>query len=102
MENIINKLIEFGNYLLSINNDDSKKVYINGCILDPIPHYKLFFVKNVRPQNDADDDGTDPKNYSQYIEWVNTFGLENSPDNKASVLEYINYFVSVQSQINIH
>ena len=29
----LNKLNEFGNYLLSINNDDSKKVFINDILI---------------------------------------------------------------------
>ena len=101
MDQILNKFVEFGNYLLSINNDDEKKTFILGDIINPLPQYKLIYAKNITPQNDADDDGSIENNCSQYIEWVNTFGLENTPDNKASVLEYINYFVSVQSQLNI-
>ena len=103
MEIIIEKVVEFGNYLLTINNDTNKVVFINGNLINAPPAYKLFFVKNVSPQNDADDNSTDPEHimYSQIYEWVNTFGLEDKPENRAAILVYINYFISVQSSINI-
>ena len=34
MENFYNLVIEFGNYLLLINNDESKKIFINGSVIN--------------------------------------------------------------------
>jgi len=53
MENqIIEKTIEFGNYLLSINNDETKKVFINGSIINH--SNKLWLIKNFRPEDDTE------------------------------------------------
>jgi hypothetical protein len=103
IETIINNVVEFGNYLLTINDNPDKLCIITGNLINSPNAYKLFFVKHITPQNDDDDDDTDPEHikYSQLYSLINTFGLIDNEVNRDKLLEYINYFVSVKDFINI-
>ena len=47
----IEKLNEFGNYLLSINNDESKKVFINDILLKCKYNEALVTIKLMRNED---------------------------------------------------
>jgi len=88
----IERLNEFGNYLLSINNDESKKLFINVVFINCKYNEALNTIKMVRAE--AEDN-------SQLDEWVSVFGLDNNQDNRLKLKEYLDYFLSVQEYINV-
>ena len=88
----IEKLNEFGNYLLSINNDESKKLFINDILIKCRYQDGLVSIKCIRPE--AEDN-------SQLNEWVSVYSLEDSEENRNKLKEYQEYFLSVQEYINI-
>lgn len=102
-----NKVLEFGNYLLSVNNDESKKVFINGSIINHPD--KLWLIKMFRPEDetenktviekDKDGNDIDVKKYSQINIWINIFGLNNNEEVKNKLKEYLDYFISVKNNL---
>ena len=88
----LNKLNEFGNYLLSINNDESKKLFINVIYVYCKYDEALITIKMMRPELEDD---------SQLNEWISVYGLENNENNRTKLKEYLCYFLSVQEYINI-
>ena len=88
----LNKLNEFGNYLLSINNDESKKLFINVIYIYSKYEESLNTIKMMRPELEND---------SQLNEWISVYGLENNENNRTKLKEYLCYFLSVQEYINI-
>ena len=88
----VEKLNELGNYLLSINNDESKKLFINDILIKCRYQDRLVTIKLMRPE--AEDN-------SQLDEWVSVYGLEDNEDNRNKLKEYQEYFLSVQEYINV-
>jgi len=88
----IERLNEFGNYLLSINNDESKKVFINDILIKCRYQDGLVTIKYIRQE---------AENNSQLDEWINVYGLEDNQENKLKLKEYLDYFLSVQEYINV-
>ena len=88
----LNKLNEFGNYLLSINNDDSKKLFINVIYIYCKYEEALNTIKMMKPELEND---------SQLNEWILVYGLEDNEDNRLKLKEYLCYFLSVQEYINV-
>ena len=88
----IEKLNELGKYLLSINNDESKKIFINDILIKCKYNEALVTIKCIRPE--AEDN-------SQLDEWVSVYGLEDSEENRSKLKEYQEYFLSVQEYINV-
>ena len=85
----LNKLIEFGNYLISINNDDSKKVFINDILIKCNLHNCLITIKLMRNED------------SQLDEFIDVYGLEDNNENREKLKEYLDLFLSYQEYINI-
>ena len=88
----IEKLNEFGNYLLSINNNESKKLFINVIYINCKYNEALNTIKMIRPE--AEDN-------SQLNEWVSVYGLVDDEENRSKLKEYQEYFLSVQEYINV-
>ena len=89
----INKLNEFGQYLLTINNDESKKLFINDILIKCRYQDGLVSIKLMRQESDDDN--------SQLNEWLSVYGLEDNEDNRLKLKEYLEYFLSVQEFINV-
>ena len=88
----LNKINEFGNYLLSINNDESKKLFINVIYVYCKYEEALNTIKMMRPELEND---------SQLNEWISVYGLLDNEENRTKLKEYLCYFLSVQEYINI-
>jgi len=101
MENIVLKVIELGNYLLSVNKNKEKEINIKGVFLNNNFHHNLYFVKLLRLENDLENDNSNPENIkrSQLNEFIFNFGLEDNEDVKNVLKEYLDYFISVQNDI---
>jgi hypothetical protein len=86
MENIIlvKLFIDFGNYLLSVNVDESKKQYIREFVIEPID--KMVLVNLYK-----DDE-------IQIIEWIKTFGLLDNDKVKNKLREYLNELLKYKTQ----
>jgi hypothetical protein len=102
-----NKVLEFGNYLLSINNDNDKKIHIEGSIINH-PNKNLL-INMFRPEDELenktvlekDKDGNDIEvnRYSQLREWVVIFGLNDNQEIRNELNNYLNYFLSVKQNL---
>ena len=88
----INKLNEFGNYLISINNDESKKLFINVVFINCKYDEALNTIKFVKPE---------VEDYSQLNEWISVYSLVDNEENRLKLKEYQDYFLSVQEYINV-
>ena len=88
----IEKLNELGKYLLSINNDESKKIFINDILIKCRYQDGLVSIKCMRPE--AEDN-------SQLDEWIYVYGLVDDEENRNKLKEYQEYFLSVQEYINV-
>ena len=88
----VNKLNEFGNYLLSINNDESKKLFINVVFINCKYDEALVTIKCIRPESEDN---------SQLNEWISVYGLVDNEENRLKLKEYQDYFLSVQEYINV-
>lgn len=103
--NLVYKFNEFGNYLLSVNNDENKKIYIYGSVIDHPS--KEFLLKILRPEDenenkiiiDKDVNGNDQQvqKYSQVNEWINIFGLKNDKETKQKLNEYLNELLKLKN-----
>ena len=111
MENIVLKVKEFGNYCLSVCNNEEKKNIIIGCLLNNNKSHNLMFVKYLRVQDDTEDKSVVEKDisgnevishkYSQLSEFVFIFGLNDNENVKNKLKEYLDYFISVKDSINL-
>ena len=88
----LNKINEFGNYLLSINNDESKKLFINVIYIYCKYEEALNTIKMMRHELEND---------SQLNEWISVYGLQDNEENRLKLKEYLCYFLSVQEFINV-
>ena len=98
MENIKNKLIELGNYLIE-NCDKSKDEYyynIKGSLID-LPEFLIPQVLNVlREENDNEnqiviENEVEVIKKSQLYEWAFIYGVDLSKEEvKNKLLEYLN------------
>ena len=105
------KLVEFGNFLLSINNDDSKKMYINDILINSSMFNSLVTIKCMRKEDESenktetevDNEGNETtiQKYSQIQEFIHVYGLESSEENIAKLHEYLDYFLSVKDSYHI-
>ncbi len=109
MENLLNKIIEFSNYLLNNNIVEEQKMNIEGVLILSPPFIKINFVKFLRPENELenktviekDKDGNDVevKKYSQLKEWINVFGLVDNENVKNELKNYLDYFLTVKNNL---
>ena len=89
----VEKLNELGNYLLTINNDESKKLFINDILIKCRYQDGLVTIKLMRQESDDDN--------SQLNEWLSVYGLQDNEENRLKLKEYQDYFLSVQEYINV-
>lgn len=111
MENILEKINEFYNYLLLVNNNEDHKKLIIALFEKNNNYNLLLFVKMLRLEDETenkeelviDENGEEKiiKRYSQINTFINVFGLSNNEEVKNKLKEYLDYFISVQNQINL-
>ena len=97
-----NKVIEFGNYLLSINIDETKKMYIEGSIINHPD--KLLLIKLFREEDESEnkidiENDVEVNKYSQVNQFINDLGLINNEDTKNKVLEYLNILLEYKKTL---
>lgn len=94
MENIHNKLVELGNYLISVCDKSNEEYYYNikGSLID-LPEFLIPQVLNsIREENE--NENIDGKK-SQLNEWAFVYGLDLSNEEvKNKTLEYLNELLS--------
>ena len=92
MENIKNKLVELGNYLISVCDKSKDEYYYNikGSLID-LPEFLIPQVLNsIREENENENENIDDKK-SQLNEWAFVYGLDLSNEEvKNKTLEYLN------------
>ena len=109
MDKII-KIKEYGNYLLTINNDNDKKLFINNVLLNCETEFQAdLFISRLRNEDinenkfdklkDKDNNDVIIEYRSQIYQWFETFGLENNQENYNKLLEYLDYFLTVKNQL---
>ena len=90
MENIKNKLVELGNYLI-LHCDKSKDEYyynIKGSLID-LPDFLIPQVLNTLREENENENVEDRK--SQLNEWAFVYGLDlSNVEIKNKTLEYLN------------
>jgi len=90
MENIKNKLIELGNYLISICDKSNEEYYYNikGSLID-LPDFLIPQVLNSLREENENENIDDKK--SQLNEWAFVYGVDLSDlEIKNKLLEYLN------------
>lgn len=97
-----NKVIEFGNYLLSINIDETKKMYIEGSIINHPD--KLLLIKLFREEDESEnkiviENDVEVNKYSQVNQFINDLGLINNEDTKNKILEYLNSLLEYKKSL---
>ena len=109
MNNIIkNKIIELGNYMLSINNNENKIGLIYSFIINSDDFEKKLFIKCLKLQDDnqekeiitkKDENGNTfiTKNFSTLDNWIDIYGLNDNEEVKNKLKEYLDYFISVKN-----
>ena len=86
MENIKNKFVELGNYLISVCDKSNEEYYYNikGSLID-LPEFLIPQVLNtLREENENEDK-------SQLTEWAFVYGLDLSNEEiKNKTLDFLN------------
>ena len=90
MENLINKINEFSNYLFNNSLNEEGKENINGAIINAPNNIKINSVKFYRPEDENEnksvielDENKNEKivhRYSQVNEWINIFSLKKDDE----------------------
>jgi hypothetical protein len=99
-----NKIVEFGNYLLSLNNDKEKELYIYGSVINH-PN-KNIFIYLLSPEDEAENrveiiDGKEVKLYSQINHWIEVFGLDVKENDKLKLKEYLDVFLEYKKDLKL-
>jgi hypothetical protein len=98
MENIKNKLVELGNYLISVCDKSKEEYYYNikGSLID-LPEFLIPQVLNSLRVENEDENQTVIENEvevikkSQLYEWAFVYGVDLSKEEvKNKLLEYLN------------
>lgn len=98
------KIVEFGNYLLTLNIDKEKEVFILGSVINH-PKKNLFIIL-VRQEDETENrveiiDEKEVNRYSQINEWINIFGLEVIEEQRLKLKEYLDVFLVYKQTIQI-
>ena len=112
MENLLLKIKEFGNYCLSVCDNEEKKNIVSGVLLNDNIVSNLLFVKLLRVQDETEDKSVveldENKNekivhkYSQVNEFINIFGLKKDDEEvKNKLNEYLNVFLTYKKELNL-
>ena len=99
MENIKNKLIELGNYLISVCDKSNEEYYYNikGSLID-LPEFLIPQVLNsLREENESENvEG----NKSLLNEWAFVYGVDLSNEEvKNKLLEYLNELLEFKKNL---
>jgi len=96
------KIVEFGNYLLTLNIDKEKEIFILGSVINhPL---KNLFLSLVRPEDETENrveiiDEKEVNRYSQINEWINIFGLQVNELDRLKLKEYLDIFLVYKQTI---
>ncbi len=101
MENqIIQKTKEFGNYLLTVYDNDNHHKDIIETVFFKNLNNNMNFINGLRPENNLenkeetikDENGNEKivKSYSQINSFINVFGLPDNEEVKNKLKEYLN------------
>lgn len=96
---MINKVREFGNYLLTIYDQSNEEFYYNikGSLID-VPEFLIPQVLRSFRQEDDTENTDDTK--SQLYEWGFVYGLDlNNDEIKTKLLEYLNDFLNIKDSL---
>ena len=85
-----NKIQDLGNFLISICNNETKKKEINDTLIS-LPLYKILLFISILDKN---------KFNHQIDNFVKSFSLEDSDNNREIIKEYLNYFINVKEILN--
>jgi hypothetical protein len=100
MNDILLKLNSFGEFLLTITNDEDKSIIKNIFITNNL--FSLNSIKYFYKENSEDDkvleDGTIFR--SQINQLIYNYNLIDNKENREKLLEYVDYFLSVKNTIN--
>ncbi len=108
MEKIFNNLVnEFGNYLLTIQNENKEREFlIYGSVINH-PNKQnlinLFRVKNENENNETKtitlQDGTEKtiQCCCQVNEWIYVFNLKNNEETKNKLKDYLNQLLTYKN-----
>ena len=98
MENIKNKLIELGNYLLENYDKSNEEFYYNIKGLIDLPEFLIPQVLNLlREENE--DENIDGKK-SQLGEWIYVYGVDLIDEEvKNKLLEYLNELLELKKSL---
>ena len=84
------KIKNFGEFLISICQDETKIKDINNSIID-LPLYKILLFISFLDLNKID---------NQINDFILLFKLENNQENRNKILENIQFFISVKDILN--
>ena len=85
-----NKIQDLGNFLITICNNENKKKEINDTLIS-LPLYKILLFISILDKN---------KFNHQIDNFVKSFDLEDSDNNREIIKEYLNYFINVKEILN--
>jgi hypothetical protein len=112
MENLINKINEFSNFLLNNNVIEEQKLFINGFFIDSPYFTRVNFIRTLRLEDenenksvielDISNNEIIKKKYSQINELINLFGLKkDDEDVKNKLNEFLNEFLTYKKEFNL-
>ena len=112
MENLINKINEFSNFLLNNNVIEEQKLFINGFFIDSPYFTRVNFIRTLRLEDenenksvielDISNNEIIKKKYSQINELINLFGLKkDDEDIKNKLNEFLNEFLIFKKELNL-
>ena len=112
MENLINKINEFSNFLLNNNVIEEQKLFINGFFIDSPYFTRVNFIRTLRLEDENENKSIielDNSNneiikneYSQINELINLIGLKkDDEDVKNKLNEYLNVFLTYKKELNL-
>ena len=112
MENLINKINEFSNFLLNNNVIEEQKLFINGFFIDSPYFTRVNFIRKLRVQDNTEDKSVVELNdkkeeviihkKSQLNILIELFGLKkDDEDVKNKLNEYLNVFLTYKKELNL-
>ena len=91
LENIlVNKIKEFGNFLITICNKEDKKKLINET-LNNLPLYKIMIFVMLLDKEKID---------TQINDFIILYSINDTLDNRQKIKEYLNYYIEVKNILN--
>ena len=85
-----NKIKDLGEFLLSICENENKKNEIKTALID-LPFYKILLFISFLDSNKID---------NQINDFINSFQLNDTQENRDKIKEYIEYFFQIKLIIN--